>query len=71
VEAPVGLQRKRAQGAQNRKLVAQHLKSIYRAASREEAERRLADFAQQWDKRYTTVRLDLEQNQLIRMARCI
>jgi hypothetical protein len=40
------LQRNRAQGAQNRKLMAQHLKSIYRAASWEEAERRLADFAQ-------------------------
>jgi putative transposase len=38
-----------------RRLVAQDLKLIYRAASLEEAEGRLADFAQQWDKRYASI----------------
>jgi putative transposase len=38
-----------------RRLVAKDLKLIYRAASPEEAERRLADFAQQWDKRYPSI----------------
>jgi putative transposase len=38
-----------------RRLVAQDLKLIYRAASLEEAERQLADFAQQWDKRYPSI----------------
>jgi len=38
-----------------RRLVARHLKLIYRAASLEEAEQQLADFAQQWDKRYPSV----------------
>ncbi len=38
-----------------RRLVAQDLKLIYRAASLEEAEGRLADFAQQWDKRYPSI----------------
>jgi putative transposase len=38
-----------------RRLVAQDLKLIYRAASREEAEQRLADFARQWDERYPSI----------------
>jgi putative transposase len=38
-----------------RRLVAQDLKLIYRAASLEEAERQLADFAQQWDTRYPSI----------------
>jgi putative transposase len=38
-----------------RRLVARDLKLIYRAASVEEAERQLADFAQQWDKRYPSI----------------
>lgn len=38
-----------------RKLVARDLKSIYRAASVEEAERQLASFAQQWDQRYPSI----------------
>jgi putative transposase len=38
-----------------RRLVAQDLKLIYRAASLEEAERQLADFAQQWDQRYPSI----------------
>jgi putative transposase len=39
----------------DRRLVAQDLKLIYRAASLEEAERQLADFAQRWDKRYPSI----------------
>jgi putative transposase len=38
-----------------RKLVARDLKSIYRAASLDEAERQLASFAQQWDQRYPSI----------------
>jgi putative transposase len=38
-----------------RKPVAQDLKSIYRAATLEEAERRLTEFAAQWDKRYPSI----------------
>jgi putative transposase len=38
-----------------RRLVARDVKLIYRAASLEEAERLLADFAQQWDKRYPSI----------------
>jgi putative transposase len=38
-----------------RKIVAQHLKTIYRAASVEQAERQLADFAQKWDSRYPSI----------------
>jgi putative transposase len=38
-----------------RRPVARDLKLIYRAASLEEAERQLADFAQQWDKRYPSI----------------
>jgi putative transposase len=38
-----------------RRLVARDLKLIYRAASLEEAEQRLADFAQQWGERYPSV----------------
>jgi putative transposase len=38
-----------------RRLVARDLKLIYRAASLEEAERQLADFAQQWDTRYPSI----------------
>jgi putative transposase len=38
-----------------RRLVARDLKLIYRAASLEEAERQLADFAQQWDQRYPSI----------------
>jgi putative transposase len=38
-----------------RRLVTQDLKLIYRAASPEEAERQLADFARQWDKRYPSI----------------
>jgi putative transposase len=38
-----------------RRLVARDLKLIYRAASLQEAERQLADFAQQWDKRYPSI----------------
>jgi putative transposase len=39
----------------DRRLVAQDLKLIYRAASLEEAERQLANFGQQWDKRYPSI----------------
>src|SRR5258708_20977350 len=39
-----------------RKQVARDLKSIYRAASLEEAERQLADFAACWDKKYPSIR---------------
>jgi putative transposase len=39
----------------DRRLVAQDLKLIYRAASLEEAERQLADFSKQWDKRYPSI----------------
>jgi putative transposase len=39
----------------DRRLVAQDLKLIYRAASLEEAERQVADFSQQWDKRYPSI----------------
>jgi putative transposase len=39
----------------DRRLVAQDLKLIYRAASLEEAEGQLADFARQWDKRYPSI----------------
>ena len=38
-----------------RKIVAQDLKSIYRANSLEQAERQLADFAQKWDPRYPSI----------------
>ena len=38
-----------------RKRVAHDLKSIYRAATAEEAERQLAEFAAQWDQRYPSV----------------
>ena len=38
-----------------RKRVAQELKTIYRAATLEEAERQLAAFATQWDKRYPSI----------------
>jgi putative transposase len=38
-----------------RKLVARDLKSVYRAASLEEAERQLAGFAQKWDLRYPSI----------------
>jgi putative transposase len=38
-----------------RKLVARDLKSIYRAASLEEAELQLASFAQKWDQRYPSI----------------
>src|ERR1700756_1298181 len=38
-----------------RKLVARDLKSIYRAATLEEAERQLASFAQRWDQRYPSI----------------
>jgi putative transposase len=38
-----------------RKPVARDLKSIYRAATVEEAERQLADFAAQWDSRYPSI----------------
>ncbi len=38
-----------------RKPVAQDLKSIYRAATVEEAERQLAEFAAQWDRRYPSI----------------
>jgi hypothetical protein len=38
-----------------RKLVAQELKSIYRAATLEQAERELASFAERWDKRYPSI----------------
>jgi len=39
----------------DRRLVAQDLKLIYRAANLEQAERQLADFAHQWDKRYPSI----------------
>jgi putative transposase len=42
-------------GWKERKLVARDLKSIYRAAGLEQAERQLADFAQQWDPRYPSI----------------
>jgi putative transposase len=38
-----------------RKRVAQDLKAIYRAASMEEAERQLAAFAAEWDRRYPSI----------------
>jgi putative transposase len=38
-----------------RKLVAQDLKSIYRAATAEQAEQELAEFAQRWDGKYPTI----------------
>jgi putative transposase len=38
-----------------RKQVAQDLKAIYRAATVEEAERQLAEFAAQWDRRYPSI----------------
>ena len=38
-----------------RKRVAHDLKSIYRAATAEEAERQLAEFAAQWDQRYPSI----------------
>jgi putative transposase len=38
-----------------RRLVTRDLKSIYRAASLEEAEQQLADFAQQWGERYPSI----------------
>ena len=38
-----------------RKRVAQDLKAIYRAATVEEAERQLAEFAAQWDQRYPSI----------------
>ena len=38
-----------------RKQVARDLKSIYRAASLEEAERQLADFAHSWDQKYPSI----------------
>jgi putative transposase len=38
-----------------RKRVAQDLKSIYRAATVEEAERQLAEFATQWDRQYPSI----------------
>ena len=38
-----------------RKRVAQELKTIYRAATIDEAERQLAAFAAQWDKRYPSI----------------
>ena len=38
-----------------RKRVAQDLKSIYRAATAEEAERQLAGFADQWDRQYPSI----------------
>jgi putative transposase len=38
-----------------RRLVARDLKLIYHAPSLEEAERQLADFAQQWDNRYPSI----------------
>jgi putative transposase len=38
-----------------RKLVAQDLKSVYRASNLEQAERQLADFAEKWDPRYPSI----------------
>ena len=40
---------------QERKRVAQNLKTIYRAATAEEAEQALGEFAVQWDQRYPTI----------------
>ena len=40
---------------QERKRVAQSLKTIYRAATAEEAERALGEFAVPWDQRYPTI----------------
>jgi putative transposase len=47
-----------------RKPVARDLKLIYRAASLEEAERQLADFAQQWDGRYPSISALWQRNWL-------
>jgi Transposase, Mutator family len=47
-----------------RKLVARDLKSIYRAATLEEAERQLASFAQRWDQRYPSIRALWRRNWL-------
>ncbi|MCA1626876.1 MAG: IS256 family transposase [Acidobacteria bacterium] len=42
-------------GHKQRKEVAADLKNIYRAATREEAERGLEDFAEKWDDKYPTI----------------
>ena len=42
-------------GWKERKLVAADLKNIYRAATVEEAERQLEEFAQKWDRRYPSI----------------
>ena len=39
-----------------RKQVAAHLKTVYRAATAEQAERELAALATRWDKKYPTIR---------------
>ena len=45
-----------------RKTVAADLKTIYRAATREEGERRLEEFAEKWDRRYPTISASWRRN---------
>lgn len=45
-----------------RKEVAADLRKIYRAATREEAERQLAEFAQKWDAKYPTISQAWQRN---------
>lgn len=49
-------------GWKQRKEVASGLQTIYRAATREEAERRLDEFAQKWDAQYPTISRSWRQN---------
>ncbi|MCA1605838.1 MAG: IS256 family transposase [Acidobacteria bacterium] len=49
-------------GYKERKEVAVDLKKIYRAASRDEAELRLSEFAQKWDAKYPTISQSWQRN---------
>lgn len=49
-------------GHKQRKEVATDLQKIYRAASRDEAEVRLSEFAQKWDAKYPTIAQSWQRN---------
>ena len=49
-------------GYKQRKEVATDLQKIYRAASRDEAQLRLAEFAQKWDAKYPTISQSWQRN---------
>ena len=49
-------------GYKKRKEVATDLSKIYRAATREEAELRLSEFAEKWDEKYPTISQSWQRN---------